>query len=48
MMQRRDDGSLRVDEQRYETGTVFFVLPLRFANDSALKFGPYAEGACSN
>ncbi len=47
LLQRHQDGSLRIEQQRNETGTLFLVIPLHFSNDSALRFGPYEAGECT-
>jgi hypothetical protein len=46
LFQRNDDGSLRVEEQRHETGTVFLVMPLYINSAAWLRFSPYADNAC--
>lgn len=46
--QRGEDGILRVDEFRRETGAIFFVIPLRFKTDSHMRFLPVTDGCVSN
>jgi hypothetical protein len=45
---RGEDGMLRVDEFRRETGAIFFVIPLRFKTDSHMRFLPAADGCASD
>jgi len=43
---RGDDGILRVEENRRETGAVFLVVPLVMHSDAQMQFPPTGEGGC--